>query len=338
MFLFDSLAKLNANAVIFQVRPAADALYASKLEPWSEVLSERGEASPDPYTIRSSLRSRCPCTRSRVSRVVQPVSRATSPSISPMAENHVAAAAGSREGLREALWLDPTRRTSRRTPSAVILDVVRRYDIDGIHLDDYFYPYPKEDGAGKVVDFPDDDIATYSPTVVSSDVTTGVGRREPVRERIHGEMKAVKPCVQVGISPFGIWRPGRPAHCRDLTSTRCSRPTRALVPSRLGRLSHTAALLADHPEEQSYPRVARVVGGAERGWEASLARPRGVPRGRGRERLAGRGDRRADPPHPRAARRHGAHPLSRAGAARKPRGNRDGAEEGRLAPAERQER
>src|ERR1019366_6970759 len=81
------------------------------------------------------------------------------------------------------------------------------------------------------------------------------------------------------------------------------------------------------------PGAARVVGGAEHEGNLPLARPCGEPRGRGRKGLAGGGDRRADPPHPRATRRHGAHPFFRARASRQPRRHLDGASEGRLGRA-----
>lgn len=95
---------------------------------------------------------------------------------------------------------------------AVILDVVRRYDIDGIHIDDYFYPYKEKDDAEKLIPFPDDDTwAAYQKA--GGKLARDDWRRDAVNrfvERMYRETKKAKPWVKVGISPFGIWRPGHP--------------------------------------------------------------------------------------------------------------------------------
>ena len=91
----------------------------------------------------------------------------------------------------------------------VIADIVRRYDIDGLHADDYFYPYQINDNAGKLVPFPDDE--TYSK--YSGGLPRDDWRRANIDrfvERMYREVHAIKPHVKVGLSPFGIWRPGFP--------------------------------------------------------------------------------------------------------------------------------
>ena len=103
------------------------------------------------------------------------------------------------------LWLDPGEPEARRYVIDVILDVVRRYDIDGVHIDDYFYPYPKG-GA----DFPDS--ATWARR--GGGMNKGDWRRENINhfvEEMYRSVKGTKSSVQVGISPFGIWRPRVPA-------------------------------------------------------------------------------------------------------------------------------
>ena len=87
---------------------------------------------------------------------------------------------------------------------AVVMEVVKGYDIDGVHIDDYFYPYPKEN-----LPFPDDRSYAASGSKLPRDQW----RRENINrfvERFYREVKTAKPQVQVGISPFGIWRPGHP--------------------------------------------------------------------------------------------------------------------------------
>jgi uncharacterized lipoprotein YddW (UPF0748 family) len=114
------------------------------------------------------------------------------------------------------LWLDPGEDDVAAHSLAVVLDVVKRYDVDGVHLDDYFYPYPEKDAAGNAVEFPD------GPSFGKYVAAGGALGREDWRrwnvnrfvKRLHDEVKAAKPKVRVGISPFGIWRPGRPAQVR----------------------------------------------------------------------------------------------------------------------------
>jgi uncharacterized lipoprotein YddW (UPF0748 family) len=107
------------------------------------------------------------------------------------------------------LWLDPGEPEARAYSLGIILDVLRRYDVDGIHIDDYFYPYPIKSG-GATVPFPDD--ATWRQH--------GGGRaRDDWRrscidgfvETLYRRVKEEKRTVKLGISPFGIWRPGVPA-------------------------------------------------------------------------------------------------------------------------------
>jgi uncharacterized lipoprotein YddW (UPF0748 family) len=141
----------------------------------------------------------------------------TAASLSPAAASHVSRR---RPDLVRAygrqLWLDPGEEDVAALSLAVILDVVRRYDVDGVHLDDYFYPYPEKDAAGRALDFPDS--STFARYVASGGVLSREDwRRENVNgfvKRLHDGVKAVKRGVRVGISPFGIWRPGRPAQVK----------------------------------------------------------------------------------------------------------------------------
>ena len=109
----------------------------------------------------------------------------------------------------DLLWLDPGESGVREHVISVIMDVVRRYDVDGVHLDDYFYPYPTKDKRGQVVDFPDETswtrYGTEGGTLMRND-----WRRDNVNqfvEHLYEQIKAEKSWVQFGIAPFGIWRP-----------------------------------------------------------------------------------------------------------------------------------
>jgi uncharacterized lipoprotein YddW (UPF0748 family) len=109
-------------------------------------------------------------------------------------------------------WFDPGDPQSEEIFISVLTDVVKRYDIDGVHIDDYFYPYQEKDKDGKIIPFPDDE--TYKQAVETGlKLNRDDWRRQNVNhliERMYEEVKKAKPWVLVGISPFGIWRPGNP--------------------------------------------------------------------------------------------------------------------------------
>ncbi len=112
----------------------------------------------------------------------------------------------------EHLWLDPGAPAAEDHSVAVILDVVRRYDIDGVHLDDYFYPYQEKDAAGREIPFPD--RASWQRAVEAGETRSRDDWRrhnvDRLIERLYREIKREKPWVKFGVSPFGIWRPGHP--------------------------------------------------------------------------------------------------------------------------------
>src|SRR5262249_47396848 len=110
-------------------------------------------------------------------------------------------------------WLNPTHPAVADHTLNVVLDVVKRYDIDGVHMDDYFYPYAEKDEDGNVIPFPDDDTWTVYQKA-GGRLSRSDWRRDAVNrfvERLYREVKKEKKWVKVGISPFGIWRPGHPA-------------------------------------------------------------------------------------------------------------------------------
>jgi uncharacterized lipoprotein YddW (UPF0748 family) len=212
--ILNRTAALNLNAVVLQVRPMADALYASELEPWSEFLTgELGKAPEPPYDPLEFAVREAHARGLELHAWFNPY-RARSPSArSATPDNHLVK---SRPDLAKPYgthhWLNPTNKDVQDHSLKVILDVVKRYDIDGIHVDDYFYPYKERDAAGNVIPFPDDDTwEAYRKA--GGKLARDDWRRDAVNqfiERMYKETKAVKPWVKVGISPFGIWRPGNP--------------------------------------------------------------------------------------------------------------------------------
>ena len=208
--LLDHAAQLHLNAIIFQVRPAADAIYASSIEPWSERITGTQGKAPQPFYDPLAFAITEAHKRGLELHAWFNPFRATH----PLAESRVALNHISRthpELIRQydrQLVLDPGEPAAQAHTLAVVMDVLRRYDVDGVQFDDYFYPYPEKDAMGRELNFPDD--ATWRKYGASSGLTRADWRRQNVNQfiqKIYQSIKATKPWVKFGISPFGIWRP-----------------------------------------------------------------------------------------------------------------------------------
>ena len=218
--LLDRAAELKLNAVIFQVRPAADALYASRLEPWSEYLVGTQGVAPDPYydplafAIEEAHRRGLELHAWFNPYRARHASARSEPAATHVSRRHP-------ELVRRYgpyLWMDPGDPAVRRLTRRVVLDVVRRYDVDGVHIDDYFYPYQENDAAGRLIPFPDD-VTWRRYRRAGGRLSRDDWRRRNVDllvRELYEAIKATKPWVKFGISPFGIWRPGSPPTIRGL--------------------------------------------------------------------------------------------------------------------------
>ncbi len=212
--ILDQAVALNLNAIVMQVRPTADAFFDSELEPWSEYLTGAQGLAPDPYYDPLAFAVDEAHKRGLELHAWFNPYRAKHPtSKGERASNHISNIRPDivRE-YGEYYWLDPGEPDAADHSLQVILDVVKRYDIDGVHLDDYFYPYAIRDDEGNEVPFPD--AASRAKANVPADtVAVSNWRRSNVDnliQRLYSEIKAAKPWVKFGISPFGIWRPGNP--------------------------------------------------------------------------------------------------------------------------------
>ncbi|MDE3129196.1 MAG: family 10 glycosylhydrolase, partial [Gemmatimonadota bacterium] len=211
--MLDRARALHLNAVIFQVRPSGDAMYASKLEPWSAFLTGRMGRAPDPPWDPLAFAVKAAHARGLALHAWFNPFRARYPGdTAPAARTHVSRREpGAVHRYGPYLWMDPGSAAARARAIRVILDVVRRYDIDGVHIDDTFYPYPVVRD-GREVPFPDD--ATWRAyRARGGRLTRGAWRRGNVDrfvQALYAAVKREKPWVAVGISPFGIWRPGNP--------------------------------------------------------------------------------------------------------------------------------
>ena len=198
----NSLQKAGINAIIFQVRPEADALYASRLEPWSRFLTGVQGKAPEPYwDPMQFMIDECHKRGMEFHAWINPYRTKTTLK-SELAPNHV-------YNIHpewfvtygDQLYFDPALPESRRHICMVVSDIDSRYDVDAIHMDDYFYPYPIK---GK--DFPDDaSFARFGGGFSNK----GDWRRSNVNvliKKLHETIREIKPWVKFGVSPFGIYR------------------------------------------------------------------------------------------------------------------------------------
>lgn len=211
--ILDRLEQLNMNAVIFQVRPNADALYESKIEPWSYCLTgtpgQAPEAGFDPlkfWVAQAHLRGMQLHAWFNPYRAIHHLSHGPFTDLSIQKTNPELVVQLKRSGY---WWVNPAAPGAIEYTIDVVMDVVNRYDIDGVHFDDYFYPYPKYNNNR---DFPDAEaFRAYQENC--GGLSLKDWRREAVNSLISelsAKIKAAKSHVEFGISPFGIWRPGYP--------------------------------------------------------------------------------------------------------------------------------
>jgi len=203
--LLDLCKIYHMNTVVFQIRPCADAFYASEYEPWSQWLSGKQGQKPDPYYDPLTFASaECRKRGLDIHVWVNPYRAVTDTTKFQTTADHIT--------KTHPEWFLTYGKTKYFNPSIpevrnfvvkVISDIVRRYDIDAVHMDDYFYPY-RITG----VEFPDDQsFKIYSRGYL--DTQRDDWRRNNVDliiKQMHDSIKAIKPWVEFGISPFGVWR------------------------------------------------------------------------------------------------------------------------------------
>lgn len=215
--ILDKCVDLKLNVVVLQIRTSCDALYKSDLEPWSYFLTGEQGKAPDPYydplefwvdeAHKRGLELhawfnpfRAKASGQRYTESDKHISK-TQPDLVKTYGNNTT----------RYLWLDPGEDAAREHSLNVFLDVVKRYDIDGVHIDDYFYPYPVDN-----IPFPDDP-AYKKYTDGGGKLARDDWRRHTMNEfikELYARIKQEKPHVKFGISPFGIWQPGHPASVR----------------------------------------------------------------------------------------------------------------------------
>lgn len=199
--LLDRLQEAGINAVIFQVRPSADAFYESKIEPWSRFLTGTAGKAPQPmWDPLAFMVEECHARGMELHAWLNPY-RVTTSKNEKLPRGHIYYKHPERFVTYDGkVYFDPGIPENRKYIARVVDDIVSRYDVDAIHFDDYFYPYPVAKRQ-----FPDDkSYKKYGKGMARDD-----WRRRNVDmlvEEVHETIAKRKPWVRFGISPFGIWR------------------------------------------------------------------------------------------------------------------------------------
>ncbi len=203
--LLNQVKAYHMNTVVFQIRPDADALYYSKLEPWSEWLSGKQGTGPDPYydPLEFTI-SECRKRGLDVHVWLNPYRAIQNAGQTVAASNHVSnthpdwmLTYGNKK------YFDPGIPEVRDHVARVVADLVRRYDIDAIHFDDYFYPYRVANE-----EFPDQNSFAVYPNGFTSEQKDDWRRNnvDLIIKQLHDSIRVINPTVEFGISPFGVWK------------------------------------------------------------------------------------------------------------------------------------
>jgi len=207
--MVEELEATGFNAILFQVRPEGDAFYQSQYEPWSRFLTGRQGVAPAPmWDPMDYMIQLCHQHHLEFHAWINPF-RMTCSKFTVLAENHLYNQHPEWfVKYDDKLYLNPALPECRSHVRQVVKDIVTRYDVDAIHIDDYFYPYPVK---GQTFD---DRWAfeNYAPVMnidVNGEDALGSFRRRSVNilmKTLHEDLRATKPWVRFGVSPFGIYR------------------------------------------------------------------------------------------------------------------------------------
>ncbi len=267
--ILQTAQEAHLNNLFFQVRPEADAFYASSMEPWSRYLTGVQGKSPhfDPlqYFVQEGHRRgiaihawfnpyRVAIDRSNPNSPIH-ISRRF-----PFFVRHIG----------KMLWLDPGDPKAQTYIISIISDVMRRYDIDGVHIDDYFYPYPEFLGGKR---FPDN--STYQHYCHDGGrLALDDWRRASVNlfvERLSKSVHEQKPGILFGISPFGIYTKGQPSDVKAGLDQLHQLYADPLLWMRQGWVDYMAPQLYwKNNGPQSFRSLLRW-------WRSPAVNPRGIP-------------------------------------------------------------
>ncbi len=211
--LLDKARALNLNALVLQVRPAGDAIYRSALEPWSEYLA--GAQGRDPgFDALAFWLAEAQRRGLQLHAWLNPYRARHSAARSPLAPPHIGQRAPAVvKAYGDQLWMDPGEPAAFAHTLAVARDLLARYDLDGLHIDDYFYPYPVAAAGTNGAELPFPDEASFARYRAAGGLLErNDWRRANVDAMVmalHRSVRELRPTALFGISPFGIGRPDR---------------------------------------------------------------------------------------------------------------------------------
>ncbi|MFJ9763626.1 glycoside hydrolase family 10 protein [Streptomyces erythrochromogenes] len=198
--LLDTAVRRRLNAVVLQVRPAADALWPSPFEPWSQWLT--GQQGVDPgWDPLGTAVAEAHARGLELHAWFNPYRVANHADFDRLVPEHPARQDGWTVEYGGKLYYNPGVPAVRRFVQDAMLDAVTRYPLDAVHWDDYFYPYPVE---GEYFD--DDDAYEEYGGGFSSRAAWRRGNTDTLVREMSQRLRALRPAVRFGISPFGIWR------------------------------------------------------------------------------------------------------------------------------------
>jgi uncharacterized lipoprotein YddW (UPF0748 family) len=203
----DLAQRMNHNAIFVHVRPSGDAFWPSEFAPWSQWLTGRTDGASPGWDPMAFMVAETHARNMEFHAWFNPYKAGQTGTVAGLPPNHPLhqhpdwAVSYPANSAAARVYYDPGSPDARRFVEDSILEVVRKYDIDGIHFDDFFYPYP----AGSGQDFPDQ--ATYGR--YGAGMAKADWRRQNVNlfvQEMNVRIKEIKSWVKFGISPFGIWR------------------------------------------------------------------------------------------------------------------------------------
>lgn len=201
--MLDEFRDLNINTVIFQARPTADAFYYSMHEPWSMFLTGKQGKKPFPFFdplqfLVEEAHKRC----IDVHVWLNPYRLLNGESVNSLDKSHLYFKQPHLfVSYGNKYYFNPGLDETRAYLNKIVGDIVERYDVDAIHFDDYFYPYPE---GGK--DFPDQETYRKFPRGFSNKQDWRRNNVNLVISELKATIQSIKPWVEFGISPFGVWR------------------------------------------------------------------------------------------------------------------------------------
>jgi len=206
--MLDNFSEIGINAIMFQVRPAADAFFPSEFEPWSEWLTGKQGKAPEPYyDPLEFMIEECHKRNIEFHAWVNPFRAVATIEFADIAKNHITNTKPKWFFTYDInKYFDPGIPEVRDYVRDIIVDIVKRYDIDGVHFDDYFYPYPKRDSYNRIMKIPDNKTFLKYKGDFDNIADWRRNNMNLFIEEVSKGIKQADPKMVFGVAPSGVWR------------------------------------------------------------------------------------------------------------------------------------